>query len=517
MSDSAQNNSNTQQRRSKRLVYKPKPANYTVMGETSSPAPLRRAADTGVDETAGDFGFAARGGGQRLFDFADSVSTSEVSSSSQNEEELEQSEEDDLEYDEEYKEEVTGYHTVLQQKVAREETLSPHPILRNKVIATLRIPIPNTNATHTQTDIIPERIPNTADANTSPKDRMGYYFHPSLPSLKFPKRSIQTTWAPSPTAPNTYIGTDPNGTTYTVTPTIILRTFDAASHSYHQCYVSPRLLPMDPNSAAWTDKYHKWIHQIYSRKDPAYTKNVSRDFWTPAERPVLYNCINDYIHANGIAAFKAPEGRMKAVGHNRGVIKESVFRGWAERVNEVEGSERSTAAVRSQIFKARKGSRKVIEGVLERAEMVRRGMESGGVDEWPEFAIPVEDFPEDDDLVEDEETEADSCGENEEGGAAGRDKGTKRKVDDNDNQTPTIKRTKKSSAPSPSSKVFNNKTNLLIAKAHALVEEETKDNSAAVWRRKTNALVAKARALVEQEDPRLKELEELGASSQKKE
>ncbi|PZD23248.1 hypothetical protein A1F96_10422, partial [Pyrenophora tritici-repentis] len=439
MSDSAKNNNDTQPRRSKRIIGKPKPGNYMGMRKNDSPSHFCRKTDTAIDKTVDELERIAREGGQRLFDIADSVLKSGESSSSENEDEGDDSANNVTEY-----------------------------IFPNKVIVTLSIPIPNSNDTHTQTDLISERIANIADANTSLKDHAGYYFNPTLPFLKFPKRSPKTTWAPHPTAPNTFIGTNPYVPTYTVTPI--------------------------------------WIYEIHARRDPTYTKDTNRDFWTPAERRILYTYINEYIHENGMAAFKVPEGRKKAVGDNRGVIKDSM----------------SGGGRRGQVFKTMKGM-SVLRHLLEKTDAVRRGMENGGVDEWPEHAIPVKDFPKDTDVAEEGESEEDFGDEDENGveeQATVRDRGKKREADDSaddddndDNQNPSPKRLRKFPALGPSS-TFDSKTNSLIAKACTLADKETNKNSAAVFRGKTDTLVAKAMELVEREKFRAKEREEMGLTFQ---
>ncbi|KAI1521802.1 hypothetical protein PtrEW4_011914, partial [Pyrenophora tritici-repentis] len=197
------------------------------MRKNDSPSHFCRKTDTAIDKTVDELERIAREGGQRLFDIADSVLKSGESSSSENEDEGDDSANNVTEYSEEDGDKVTDHHTVLQEKVAR----------RKIVLA-----------------------PNHA----------GYYFNPTLPFLKFPKRSPKTTWAPHPTAPNTFIGTNPYVPTYTVTPI--------------------------------------WIYEIHARRDPTYIKDTNRDFWTPAERRILYTYINEYIHENGMAAFKVPEG-----------------------------------------------------------------------------------------------------------------------------------------------------------------------------------------------------------------
>ncbi|PZD27214.1 hypothetical protein A1F97_10773 [Pyrenophora tritici-repentis] len=389
------------------------------MRKNDSPSHFCRKTDTAIDKTVDELERIAREGGQRLFDIADSVLKSGESSSSENEDEGDDSANNVTEY-----------------------------IFPNKVIVTLSIPIPNSNDTHTQTDLISERIANIADANTSLKDHAGYYFNPTLPFLKFPKRSPKTTWAPHPTAPNTFIGTNPYVPTYTVTPI--------------------------------------WIYEIHARRDPTYIKDTNRDFWTPAERRILYTYINEYIHENGMAAFKVPEGRKKAV------------------------------------FKTMKGM-SVLRHLLEKTDAVRRGMENGGVDEWPEHAIPVKDFPKDTDVAEEGESEEDFGDEDENGvekQATVRDRGKKREADDSaddddndDNQNPSPKRLRKFPALGPSS-TFDSKTNSLIAKACTLADKETNKNSAAVFRGKTDTLVAKAMELVEREKFRAKEREEMGLTFQ---
>ncbi|KAG9388521.1 hypothetical protein A1F94_001413 [Pyrenophora tritici-repentis] len=375
------------------------------MRKNDSPSHFCRKTDTAIDKTVDELERIAREGGQRLFDIADSVLKSGESSSSENEDEGDDSANNVTEYSEEDGDKVTDHHTVLQEKVAR----------RKIVLA-----------------------PNHA----------GYYFNPTLPFLKFPKRSPKTTWAPHPTAPNTFIGTNPYVPTYTVTPI--------------------------------------WIYEIHARRDPTYIKDTNRDFWTPAERRILYTYINEYIHENGMAAFKVPEGRKKAV------------------------------------FKTMKGM-SVLRHLLEKTDAVRRGMENGGVDEWPEHAIPVKDFPKDTDVAEEGESEEDFGDEDENGvekQATVRDRGKKREADDSaddddndDNQNPSPKRLRKFPALGPSS-TFDSKTNSLIAKACTLADKETNKNSAAVFRGKTDTLVAKAMELVEREKFRAKEREEMGLTFQ---
>ncbi|KAA8626335.1 hypothetical protein PtrV1_02015 [Pyrenophora tritici-repentis] len=119
MSDSAKNNNDTQPRRSKRIIGKPKPGNYMGMRKNDSPSHFCRKTDTAIDKTVDELERIAREGGQRLFDIADSVLKSGESSSSENEDEGDDSANNVTEYSEEDGDKVTDHHTVLQEKVAR--------------------------------------------------------------------------------------------------------------------------------------------------------------------------------------------------------------------------------------------------------------------------------------------------------------------------------------------------------------------------------------------------------------
>ena len=480
--DNVETHIDMQQRRSKRPMSTPKPDNCTAMREDKLGSPYLHERCTGGDRGIDGVGSAARVGGKRRYVFVDMG--------------------DRIEGEAEH--EGSQYGPIIQQKFAKEETLSAHLTLRNKLIATLTIPVPNTSDVYTQTDIIPKLIVDITDVNT---DLSGYLFHPPLLSCKIPKCSPYTPWIADPTSPNTYKSTGVNGYIITVTPTLILRTFDTASKRYLRAYKNPALLPIDINSKAWVTRYHKWIHQTRSRKDPLYKTIIQLEFWTIAERRELYTCINEYVHVHGLSAFQAPNGGRKAV------IKDDVFRAWAGRINLVGGSSRSSVSVRSQVFKARRGADREIADLLKRAEVLRRKMGTDGVDdEWLQYAIPLQDFPtETKDAVQKGEGHA-----SDEKGSSATAVGVKRKAErkrgDDDGQIIPLRRAKMvHQAPSN----LRDRTRRIFTKARALSGNKGKNaQPAIILRRKMQARVAKARAVAEKEIRRINEKVAMTSSSQ---
>ncbi|KAF1831936.1 hypothetical protein BDW02DRAFT_504134 [Decorospora gaudefroyi] len=271
------------------------------------------------------------------------------------------------------------------KKIHPEETLAPHDIDPTLIIATFKYQLPDGSGWYIQQDTIPEQRPSSDEDKFQLSDRI---FLPDLDEAKVPRKYKTKRSNDEPKWINTgaYSWERTSGDNHEVwDATFVFRRFNARTHKYEHCYFAEKKMEnIDPNNKAWVYAYNKWLDQINRRSNAEYQQKKSREHWTATEISAMYDGLNAYIRTNGIDAFhRMSNADLQTI---------------VDGINTAGNKNRGLDALRGQINSAHERKNASIAYLRENGPALASYIEEGGEvsqeERFPEYAIPLEEYPE---------------------------------------------------------------------------------------------------------------------------
>jgi hypothetical protein len=367
----------------------PPPGAEDAHVDTPMPQRMMQLASSGAkDKSEVEQEAAAPGGTARLTAEDNTEATSEVATSGDGASLLDEEDIDELSDD---PAPFAGRELINQEKDTREK-FTPHDTDPTMIDGTIKLKKPDGSGWYILKCAVYEKREPTEEDKKKYKATECIFLPPMAPArapgtIKPKKGRPTPKWERDLSEEYRWTRYNPHkDKTEVFEPKFAFRRFSAWTREYQFIYIGMKKLGnINPNNTNWMKAYSRWIEQIHRRMDADYFQEKFRIHWAPAETRAMLTGFNSYVHANGRDKF-----HKISVPNLQPIL---------DAVNAVGGRNRGIDALKGQINSAHKTKNPSLKILFKTAKSYADRVKAGELipraERYPEHAIPLSEFPED--------------------------------------------------------------------------------------------------------------------------